>query len=151
MNSVHLAGRLGQDPTITNFEDGGKSAQFSVATTERGYTRQDGTEVPERTEWIRVETGNRGVAGVIEQYLKKGSFVIIEGKLKNREYEKDGVKRYVTTVTIEKMEFGPKSNNDSANVPAPEPERPKQTSSKPTATSQAAKPAYDSNPDDLPF
>jgi len=154
MNTVVVSGRLGADPRITIFDNGGKSASFNIAITERGYKKQDGTEVPEKTDWIRIETGRSGIAGVIEKYLKKGSFVVIEGKLRNREWEKDGVKQYLTVVSIENLELGPK-NGEGNSIPPPEVEEPKpvkQTPNTPARNTEfSAPPVQYEQEDDLPF
>ena len=155
INTVVVAGRLGADPRITEFESGGKAAQFSIAVTERGYKRQDGTEVPERTEWIRVETGHTGIAGVVEKYLKKGSFVVIDGRLRNREWEKDGVKHYATVVLIENLELCPKNGEQQNGTPPPEQEQSKVVKNSVTnhntgAVAATNMPVY-SQDDDLPF
>ena len=157
MNVVIISGRLGSDPKISNFDDGGKAAQFNIAVTERAYKRRDGTEVPERTEWIRVETGNTGISGVIEKYLKKGSFVMIEGRLKNRDWEKEGVKHYVTAVVIENLDLCPRNGEHSNDVPAPEaePQPSKKVTSNKAANTEKSNTTstaeYQAPDDDLPF
>ena len=147
INRVIVSGRLGADPRITDFDGGGKAASFSIAITERGYTKQDGTVVAEKTDWFRIETGNRGIAGIIEKYVKKGSYILIDGKLKNREWEKDGVKQYSTVIQIENMDLGPK-NGEHNGIPTPEPE-PKTTNK--GGTKSTTPPPPDTNDDDLPF
>jgi len=157
INRVIVSGRLGADPRITDFDGGGKAAQFSIAVTERGYKKGDGTEVPDRTEWIRIETGRAGIAGVIEKFLKKGSHVTIDGKLRNREWEKDGVKQYSTVVQIESMELGPKNGESTGGngAPPPEVEQPQGSrvakNSSSTATTNSAPPPNYQEEDDLPF
>ena len=156
MNIVLVSGRLGADPRITNFENGGKSAQFNLAVTERAYKRQDGTEVPERTEWLSIETSKSGIAGVVEKYLKKGSFVTIEGRLKNRNWEKDGVKHFATAIAIENLELCPRNNGGQNEIPSPVPdgEVPKtdNSGSRNNTPSDAPPPApAQDKQDDLPF
>jgi len=156
INRVIVSGRLGNDPRITDFDGGGKSAQFSMAVTERGYKRQDGTEVPERTDWIRVETSRSGIAGVIEKYVKKGSFVMIDGKIRTREWEKDGAKQSATVIVIENLELCPR--NDGQNgVNTPTPPQEAKTTSNSRATGSTNTPAHAPAPpvyvqdEDLPF
>jgi single-strand DNA-binding protein len=132
-NFVLVKGRPGADPVIKNWDNGGKSAQFNLAVKERGYKRQDGTEVPERTDWLRMETGNSNIAGIVEKYVRKGELVEIVGKLKNRDWEKDGVKHYLTVVVIEKVELCPKNGGEKESVPPPEPEQPRVAKSGTTA------------------
>lgn len=122
MNKVFLKGNVGQDPRITNFPDGGKVAQFSLATTERGYKMQDGREVPEKTTWHNIVVKRTGMAGVCEQYVKKGSPLLIEGRIETREYQDNaGQTRYVTEIIVEELELltaAPKREQ----APAPQPE-----------------------------
>ena len=155
INTVVVSGRLGADPHITNFDNGGKAAQFSIAITERGYKRQDGTDVPDRTDWIRIETGRTGIAGIIEKFLKKGMFVTIAGKLRSREWEsKDGTKQYATVVQIETLDL-PQKNGEQSNgsTPPPTPEQPKAANNNKPATvkNDGVASQQDKSDDDLPF
>ncbi len=123
MNKVILKGNCGQDPKITTFQDGGKVAQFTLATTERGYKTSDGREIPEQTEWHNIVVRRTGLAGVCEQYVKKGSPLLISGKIQTRTYtDNSGQTRYVTEIIVEDMELlGQK--REQAPAPAPEPTR----------------------------
>jgi|SRR5699024_6021077 len=95
-NKVQLIGRLGQDPEIVTFENGNKMAKFSLATDD-SYKDKDGKKV-ERTYWHNVVIFG-GLVKVVEQYIKKGQEIAIEGKLTNRSWEdKDGKKQYITEV-----------------------------------------------------
>lgn len=110
------------DPKITTFENGGKVAQFTLATTERGYKTQDGRDIPEVTTWHNIIVRRTGLAGVCEQYVKKGSPLLIFGKITNREYtDKVGNKKYITEIAVEEMELL-SQKKDSTPAPAPEPE-----------------------------
>ena len=126
-NLVILIGRVGSDPIIKTFDNGDKIASLSLATTERGYTTKDGREVPERTEWHNIQFF-RGLATVVEMYVKKGALLYVEGKIKTRSWEKDGVKHYVTEIIVDEMKMlGSKSGgqNEQANEPEfSQPERP---------------------------
>ena len=114
MQKVILIGNVGKDPEVKSFDNGGKIANFSVGVTERGYTTKDGKNVPEHTEWFNCVVRQSGLAGVVEQYLKKGNKVFIEGKMKTREYEKDGQKRYLTELMVDSMELlTPKGDSSS--------------------------------------
>ena len=73
MNKCILRGNVGQDPTITNFDNGGKVAQFTLATTERGYKTKDGREIPDVTDWHNIVVRQTGLAGVVEQYVKSAN------------------------------------------------------------------------------
>jgi single-strand DNA-binding protein len=100
-NKVQLIGRLGQDPEIITFKDGGKMAKFSLATDD-SYKDKNGNKV-ERTYWHNVVVRN-GLVNVVENYVAKGKEIAIEGKLTNRSYEtKDGEKRYVTEVIANEL------------------------------------------------
>ena len=121
MNKVFLKGNVGKDPDITRFENGGMVAQFSLATTERGYTTRDGQEIPDQTEWHNIVVRRSGLAGVCEQYVKKGTPLLIVGKIKTRTYEDNaGQTRYVTEIHVDEMELLGGQKRESAPAPAPE-------------------------------
>ena len=123
MNIAILRGFVGQDPTITNFQDGGKVAQFTMATTERGFTTKEGKEIPERTQWHNCVVKRTGMAGIVEQYVKKGTPLLVKGKIETRDYEDNaGQKRYITEIIVEEMELlGGGQKHESAPAPEPEP------------------------------
>ncbi len=100
VNKVLLIGRLGKDPEIKSFANGGRIANFSVATSETWKDRSTG-ERKERVEWINVSVKSDGLVGVVERYLKKGSNVYIEGKLQTRKWQdQNGNDRYSTEVVL---------------------------------------------------
>jgi single-strand DNA-binding protein len=99
LNKVQLIGNVGNDPEIKNLDSGAVVANFSIATTESWKDKASG-EKKERTEWHRVVVWNEGLCGVIEQFVRKGSRVFVEGELQTEEWEKDGVKRYSTKVVL---------------------------------------------------
>jgi single-strand DNA-binding protein len=100
VNKVFLIGRLGKDPVVKHFDNGGAIAEFTVATDD-SYKDKQGNKV-EQTDWHNVKIPTPKLAEVAEKYLKKGSLVHIEGKIKTRSYDdKDGNKRYVTEVVCE--------------------------------------------------
>ena len=104
INKVILLGRVGNDPEIKKF-DNGQVANFSLATSERGYTTKDGKDVPERTEWHRIVVWG-GLSKVVENYIKKGSQLYIEGKLQTRSWDgKDGAKIYVTEIFADNIQM----------------------------------------------
>ena len=124
MNKVILRGNVGQDPKITTFDNGGKVAQFSLATTERGYKTKDGKEIEEKTDWHNIIVRRTKLAEVCEQYVRKGTPLLIIGKLQNRSYEDSaGQKRYITEVSVEEMEMLGGKKYEGAPAPEPEPER----------------------------
>lgn len=120
VNRVTLIGHVGKDPDVKHFDNGTAVASFSLATTEKGYTAQNGTTIPDRTEWHNIVCW-RGLAKVAEQYVKKGSQLYIEGKIRSRSYDDaNGVKRYVTEMYVDNLELlGGKSNQNSESEQTP--------------------------------
>ncbi|OYX87428.1 MAG: single-stranded DNA-binding protein [Xanthobacter sp. 35-67-6] len=99
VNKVILIGNLGRDPEIRSFQNGGRVASFSIATSETWRDKASG-ERKERTEWHRISVLNENLVGVVERFVKKGSKVYIEGQLETRKYEKDGREQYTTEVVL---------------------------------------------------
>lgn len=99
VNKVILIGNLGADPEIRSFQNGGRVANLSVATSESWKDKATG-EKKERTQWHRVVIFNDGLVTVAERYLKKGAKVYLEGQLETRKYEKDGKDVYTTEVVL---------------------------------------------------
>lgn len=105
LNKVILIGNVGRDPAIKYFDSGNAIANFSVATSDRGYTLSNGTEVPERTEWHNI-VASRDRAQFVEKHVKKGSLVYVEGKIRTRTYDdQTGNKRYITEIYADRVEF----------------------------------------------
>ena len=101
VNKVILVGNLGRDPEIRRTQDGRPIANLSVATSETWRDKNTG-ERREKTEWHRVVIFNEGLCKVVEQYLKKGAKVYLEGALQTRKYtDKDGVEKYSTEVVLQ--------------------------------------------------
>lgn len=117
LNKAIIIGFVGRDPVVKYFDNGNAIANFSVATSERGYTLSNGTEVPERTEWHNI-VANRDRAQFVEKYVKKGSMVYVEGKIRTRNYDdQSGTKRYVTEIHADRVEFFSSGRRqDSADV-----------------------------------
>lgn len=100
LNKVCLMGNLGADPEVKSFQNGGRIANLRLATTEKWKDRTSG-ERKEKTEWHSVTVANDGLVGVVEQYLRKGSKVYLEGKLQTRKWQDQaGNDRYTTEVVI---------------------------------------------------
>lgn len=99
LNRVQILGRLGQDPEVRHTEGGKTLATFSIATSE---VYKVNNEKKEDTEWHNIVLW-RGLADIAEKYLHKGDMVYIEGKLKTRSWEKDGITRYATDVVGYKL------------------------------------------------
>lgn len=106
MNLVILRGNVGANPQVKNFENGGKIAQFSLATTERGYTNKDGKEIPDRVVWHNIVVKRAGLIDVCNMYVGKGSSVLVVGKIETREYkDNSGQTRYVTEIIADELEL----------------------------------------------
>lgn len=99
VNKVILIGNLGRDPEVRSFQNGGRIANLSLATSETWKDKATG-ERRERTEWHRVVVFNENLVGVVERFLRKGVKVYIEGQLETRKYEKDGRETYTTEVVL---------------------------------------------------
>lgn len=100
LNKVCLMGNLGADPEVKSFQNGGRIANLRLATTEKWKDRTTG-ERKEKTEWHSVTIANDGLVGVVEQYLRKGSKVYLEGKLQTRKWQdQSGNDRYTTEVVL---------------------------------------------------
>ncbi len=101
VNKVILIGNVGKDPEIRTFGNGGKVANFSLATSESWKDRNSG-ERKEKTDWHNIAVFNDGLVGVIERYVKKGSKLYIEGKLQTRKWQdRDGNDKYTTEVVLQ--------------------------------------------------
>lgn len=147
VNKVILLGNVGKDPEIKYFDNDRAVANFSLATTERGFRAANGTEVPDRTEWHNISCWG-GLAKVVEQYVKKGDPLYIEGKIKTRSYDdKNGVKRYITEISVENLEMlGRRSDRGS--------QQPSDSAPANTNAQQPSPPSFDApteEADDLPF
>jgi single-strand DNA-binding protein len=99
INKVTLLGNVGKDPEIRTFQNGGRVASFSLATSESWKDKTSG-EKKTATEWHNIVVKNEGLVGIVEKYVKKGAKLHIEGKLETRTYDKDGSKRYITEIVL---------------------------------------------------
>ena len=104
VNKVILIGNVGADPEIRYLDRGVAIANFNLATTERGYVMQNGTQVPDVTEWHAIVLW-RNLAEWAQQNLRKSMKVYVEGKLKTRSWEKDGQIRRKTEVIAENIQI----------------------------------------------
>jgi single-strand DNA-binding protein len=117
VNKVILLGNVGKDPQIRD-GNGQKFATFSLATTDKSYTKRDGTVMPERTEWHSI-VANGNIVQVIERYVKAGTKLYIEGKLRTRKYTaRDNTERQVTEVYVDSMELLGSKQESNPNVPS---------------------------------
>lgn len=103
VNKVILVGNLGKDPVVRSMGSGDRVATFSLATSESWRDKNSG-ERKEKTEWHNIAIFNDNIVKVVENYLKKGSKVYIEGQLSSRKYtDKDGVEKYMTEVVVNRF------------------------------------------------
>lgn len=147
LNKVTLLGNLGADPEIRHLPSGIPVANFRMATTESFKDKTTG-EKREQTEWHSIVAW-RGLAEISEKYLKKGSKVYLEGRLRTRQWQdKDGVQRYTTEIQADQMILLDRPSGDRAasDVPGAQPQRQPAAAS---AAPSAPPPADDM--DDLPF
>ncbi len=146
VNKVILVGRLGKDPEVRNLDNGATVANFTVATSE-SYKDSTTGEKKEITEWHNVVLW-RGLAEVAQRYLHKGDMVYIEGKLRTRSWEKEGVTRYTTEIVADNMTMlstgkgGGSNNSGGGDYGSRNTER--------ASTESYSAPA-DAGTDDLPF
>ena len=147
MNKVMLIGNVGKDPDVRYYDADQAVAQFPLATTERGYTLQNGTKVPDHTDWHNLVVW-RGLAKVVEKHVHKGDKLYVEGRIRYRSYDDPkGQRRYVTEILVENMELlnpRPAEREENAQHTAaqstttqpstPQPENEKQKPSATTAT-----------------
>ena len=151
INKVILVGNVGMDPEVRTTESGVKMARLRLATTER-YTDRQTNETKEMTEWHTIILW-RGLASVVDSYVKKGSQLYIEGRLRTREWtDKDNIKRDSTEIRADDMKLlgrrsdGPQGGGmPAATVSA----APQVQTSAPQAPAAPVAPQED--PDDLPF
>ncbi len=127
MNKVMLIGNVGKEPDVRYYDADQAVAQVSLATTERGYTLQNGTQVPDHTDWHNL-VFYRKLAKIVESYVHKGDKLYVEGRIRYRSYDdKQGVRRYVTEILVENMEMlTPRSQStprpEQSQAPVKEPE-----------------------------
>lgn len=161
INKVILLGNVGQDPEVRTLETGVKVARLRLATTERIFNRQS-NETTEHTEWHTI-TLWRGLADVVDKYVRKGAQIYVEGRIRSREWEKDGAKHYAIEIVADEMkllgrrqEGAPQGGYQQAPQPAyQQPAQPayqQPAYQQPAPAPMPAAPAMPADdPDDLPF
>ncbi len=142
VNRVLLIGNLGKDPEVITFDNGVKKASFPLATSE-SYKNKEGNRV-DQTEWHNIVMW-RGLAEICEKYLHKGDQVFIEGKIRTRSYEVDGVKKYITEIFTENMTMLGKRSDSQGTAPQ-QSDNTVQEAQKPDDAEPVVPPV-----DDLPF
>lgn len=148
INKVFILGNVGSDPELRYTGTGVPCLNISVATSETWKDKNDG-QPREQTEWHRIVLFNK-VAEICAQYLRKGSKVYIEGKLKTRSYERDGVKMYATEIFGEEVQFLDKRESQQNDSHVPQGGN-AASSGRPQASQPAQQQNYDNFDDDIPF
>ena len=116
VNKVILIGNVGKDPDIRYLDNNVCVASFTLATTERGYTTSTGVQIPDKTEWHNIVLW-RGLAKIAEQYVRKGTQVYIEGKLRTRSWDdQNGIRRYTTEIYADNMELLGRRTDQTSTV-----------------------------------
>ena len=140
INKVILIGNLGDDVKMHYFDDKNSIGRFPIATSE-SYTNKTTGEKVTTTDWHNIVVRNK-LAEICEKYLNKGDKVYVEGKLKNRQWEQDGIKRYSTEIQVNEMTFlSTKKNAENSN---------NSISNNQTSSTEPKSVATEEN-DDLPF
>ncbi|TAK92622.1 MAG: single-stranded DNA-binding protein [Burkholderiaceae bacterium] len=153
VNKVILVGNLGRDPETRYSPDGGAITNVSIATTDTWKDKATG-EKKENTEWHRVVFFNR-LGEIAGEYLKKGSSVYVEGRLKTRKWtDKDGVEKYTTEIVADNMQMlGSRGGASSGSADYGDPGMSAPAKPARSAPAPASKPAgnFDDMDDDIPF
>ena len=159
INKVILVGNVGIDPEVRSLETGVKVARVRLATTERIFNRQT-NENTEHTEWHTV-TLWRGLAEVVDKSVHKGSQIYIEGRLRSREWEQDGQKRYATEIVADELKLLGRRQDGApqqGGYQQPQYQQPAQSQYQqpayqpaPQPTAPQAAPIAANDADDLPF
>lgn len=157
VNKVILVGNVGRDPETRYMPSGGAVCNLALATSETWKDKNTGQN-QERTEWHRIVFFNR-LAEIVNEYVRKGSKLYIEGSLRTRSWEQDGVKRYATEIVANEMQMldsrgGASNDNYSAmNQDAPQySQSPDQSGGGQSNQGSGQRPSdYDNFDDDIPF
>jgi len=144
VNKVILVGNCGQDPETRYLPSGGAVTNITLATSESWKDKQTG-QMQERTEWHRVVFFNK-LGEIAGEYLKKGSKLYVEGSLRTRQWEKDGVKRYTTEIVASDMQMLDSRPGGGAMGGADQ-----DHSRSSPAMNESTPPAFDDFDDDIPF
>lgn len=151
INKVILIGNIGKDPETRFSAGGGAITNITLATSESWKDKQTG-ENQERTEWHRVVFFGR-LGEIAGEYLKKGSKVYVEGSLRTREWEKDGIKRYTTEIVASELQMlDSRPGNSSGDFSASSSSGRSNSSSNTQRQQEPSSPAgFDQFDDDIPF
>ena len=152
VNKVILIGNVGKYPDVRYIENNVCVAHFTLATTERGYTTQSGVQIPDKTEWHNIVAW-RGLAEVAEKYVRKGTQLYIEGKIRTRSWEdQNKIRRYTTEIYVDNMELLGRRDGQTtaASAPAAQPQAQPQSYQAPANPGNTVA-GGNSADDDLPF
>jgi len=141
LNKVTLIGSCGKDPESRFFPSGDRQVTLSLATSERWKDKQSG-ERKEKTSWHNLAFNGK-LADIVDQYVKKGSKIYVEGKIDYQEWEKDGVKKYMTRIVVDNMVMLDSKSEGQAQGSAPA-----QQQAKPAPANGAP---YNDFDDSIPF
>jgi len=155
LNKVMLIGNVGKDPEVTTLDKGGKVAKFTLATSEK-YTDKSGNKT-ERTDWHNIVAWGP-LADLVEKYVTKGKQLYLEGQIRNRSWEQDGIKKFATDINITQLVFlssGGNGGNKEQSSSSTSSEAPKSSPAKKATSSKSPEPvvtpAMDDTDEDLPF
>ncbi len=154
LNKVMLIGNVGKDPEVTTLDKGGKVAKFTLATSEK-YTDKSGNKT-ERTDWHNIVAWGP-LADLVEKYVVKGKQLYLEGQIRNRSWEQDGVKKFATDINITQLVFlsngngGSNGKSESSSTSSEAPKAAAKKTSTPKAPEPVVTPAMDDTDEDLPF
>ncbi|MBN1251686.1 MAG: single-stranded DNA-binding protein [Bacteroidales bacterium] len=143
INKAILVGNVGKDPEIQYVKEDVPVARFTLATSET-FKNKNGEKVT-NTEWHNIVVW-RGLAKVVEQYVKKGSQLYVEGKITNRSYEKDGVTKYFSEIVVNNLQMLGKAQESGSTSNTSY-----QAESKPSTINEPPEEQFTDDGDDLPF
>jgi len=151
VNKVILIGNIGRDPEVRHLENGGVVANFSIATTET-YTDKTTGEKKDITDWHNIVAW-RGLAGIVERFVKKGMKIYVEGRLKTRSWtDKEGTTRYITEIFAEQLTMLSRADSNSASSSVQRsPYSAQGTPEPPSVAAAITEPMVSDPADDLPF
>ena len=151
VNKVILVGNVGNDPEVRYMPNGNAVANISVATSDSWKDKNTGDQ-QERTEWHRVVFFNR-LAEIVEQYVKKGTKLYLEGRLQTRSYEQDGIKKYSTEIVANEMQMLDSRGTGPNQEFGDQPNAPTVSSSRDSVegSAQQVPTNFDNFDDDIPF
>ena len=148
VNKAIALGNVGKDPELRYTNAGTAVCTLSVATTRKWKSKQSGEKM-EETEWHRITFFDR-LAEIVGEYVKKGSSIYVEGRLKTEKYQKEGVDHYTTVIVAEELQLlGGRDDGERQERPAQRQERAPQRSQR--APAPAPRGGFDDMDDDIPF